>query len=764
MRSSSAPAALLRMVEQLWRIFGSPGETLLILARETVDHFWSSWRFVVDAFTAVQTAVSRLSARDCALSMRDHAWLMLAVLLRPFIRTPGFFERRCLARALRIGPPRFKVEVKAVETCTVNNGNNLLRGTLWLPSGRDAVGPFPAVVIRSPYGAQDQNADWGNIVLAERGYAVLLQDTRGRFGSDGSFVPVEHEREDGKETVRWVRAQPWCDGRIAVFGPSYLGLTAWACVGACEPGEVQALVPVITQAVVRPAVFGEGGSISLELLVLWFYLIEIITHKSPVTLCRALYRDWRQGRLLRASMQEPLGELDLLLFGKRWDFFQRGVQEPHSDDGPFWSARSTLCELRPDHPDFVIPPPLHMVTGWYDFFARQSLQDYERAAAVQPACQLTVMPYEHWGFTRLYGMQLSYRCLLQCMLKHLPTQRPSKQGAQHGASRDAAPPPLPVHEWFSGGRSESSLAQPVQLCLLGSLRWYGMPSWPPPRPKPLHLWLGSALTLRRTSPKAAASPLAVGAVAAGSWPSPSCVVTPGTALNGSPLMSPGTAPDFGVFAKPIENQDAFLTARDRARAPAPGKYTTLEYTYVPREPTPARGGPSFHPLNSGAIDQSPIERREDLLVFTSEPLREPLAFAGTPVLVLRVWTSSRSIDLVGRLCFVTRHGASINLCEGLSRVNAAAEEACIGDADWRAGRLVEVELGPVAAELGVGERLRLHVCSAAHPRWMRNLCSSPEIPLAQQTSGSSASCCVRVSVDDEASVLTLPLLETAPAR
>ena len=76
----------------------------------------------------------------------------------------------------------------------------------------------------------------------------------------------------------------------------------------------------------------------------------------------------------------------------------------------------------------------------------------------------------------------------------------------------------------------------------------------------------------------------------------------------------------------------------------------------------------------------------------------------------------------------------------------------------------QVELGPVAAELGLGERLRLHVCSAAHPRWMRNLCSSPEIPLARQTSGSFASCCVRVSVDDEASVLMLPLLDTAPAR
>ena len=147
---------------------------MLTLAHETVDHFWSSWQFVVDALTAVQTAASRLSVRDCALSMRDHAWLVLAVLLRPFGRTPGFIERRCLARAVRIGPPRFKVEVKAVETCTVNNGNNLLRGTLWLPSGRDAVGPFPAVVIRSPYGAQDQNADSEGAVAKAFGVPAVM--------------------------------------------------------------------------------------------------------------------------------------------------------------------------------------------------------------------------------------------------------------------------------------------------------------------------------------------------------------------------------------------------------------------------------------------------------------------------------------------------------------------------------------------------------------------------------------------------------------
>ncbi len=752
---SAAAAVLHRPVACAYstlKIFPRTCQKILLHARETVEHLVCLWQFFQDILTAIQTAASRLSIRDCAHSARDHAWLVLAVLLRPFVRTPGLLERRCLARALRISQPRFKVEVKGVETCTVNDGNNLLRGTLWLPSGRDAVGPFPAVVIRSPYGAQSQHADWGNIVLAERGYAVLLQDTRGRFGSDGNFVPVEHEREDGKETVRWVRAQPWCDGRVAVFGPSYLGLTAWACVGACEPGELQALVPVITQAVVRPAVFSKGGAISLELLVLWFYLIEVITHKHPLALCRALYRDWRHRRLSRAAMHEPLGELDQLLFGREWDFFQRGVQEPYSDDGPFWSARSTLCELRADHPERVVPPPMHMVTGWHDFFARQSLQDYERAAAAQPACQLTVLPYEHWGFMRLYGLQLSYRCLLSCMDAHLPCHPPASAAggvAGCGAGGGAAAAGL-APEWYSRGRSECSLARPVQLCLLGSLRWCGLDCWPPRRAQSLHFWLSLSRTLRTHPPRGAApkpeAPFPVGAAAAAAAADESR----GAAHPGAPPAAPAAAPTAA-------------TPRDRGRAPAPAPYKTLAYTYLPGRPTPARGGPSFHPVNSGALDQSAIERRTDLLLFTSAPLREPLAFAGTPVLRLRVWTSSRSIDLIGRLCLVTRRGASLNLCEGLTRVDATAAEACIGDADGRIGRLVEVELGPVAAELAVGESLRLHVCSAAHPRWMRNLCSSPEVPLARQTSGSFASCCVRISVDDEESVLTLPLLDVTQA-
>ena len=708
----------------------------------------------------------------------DYVWAALGILLRPLVRTHGMIERRCWARALRLDPPRFSVEMRPVDTCTVDNGRTVLRGTLWLPSGCGASGPFPTVILRSPYGAQAKHGrtatfpDWGQILLAERGYAVLFQDTRGRFGSDGSFVPVEHEREDGAATVRWSRAQPWCDGRIAVFGPSYLGLTAWACVGGCAPGELQAAIPGITQAVVRPAVFAGGGAIALELLVLWFYLIEVIAHATALQKCAAMVRDFRRGRLGKAMMHEPLGELDQLLFGRTWDFFQRGVAEPFAEDGPFWKQRSTLCELRREHEGCVTPPPLHIISGWHDFFVRQSLVDYERAAHLQPSARLTVTPFSHWGHMTLGGVQLMYRALFECLDSQMP---PTGAAAPAGArSRHAAHPhrrPLPPLPWLEAGRPASCLAQPVQLCFAGSLRWRGFASWPP---KPSHegrLWPTPTGGLGWTL--AGPDPFPIGAGTVGAWH--------------------GAAAPAGIVG----------------------------YAYHPDEPTPAAGGPSFDPLNSGTANQARIEARADVLVFTTTPLDAPLVLAGNVSLQLRVWATARSVDVVGRLCIVRRGGKSINICEvrvrpdgdcswplprpnpnppasrpplpstptrtqplsqsttaarscpsppspcpcaalpqGLTRVDAAVDEPSIGAADEARGRLVSVHLGPIAAELARGERLRLHVCSSAHPRWMRNLCSDPEVPLAQQRSRGVA-CRVQLGIGHPDSVLVLPLLPSS---
>ena len=219
-------------------------------------------------------------------SLADHLWFVASIVLRPLARTVGPYERRCFSRACRLDPPPYGATVRHVDTVAVGDGQ-VLRGTLWLPTG--AGERFPTVIVRSPYGAQCTWIEWGQIILAERGYAVLLQDTRGRFGSDGMFVPIEQERDDGAATVAWVRQQPWCDGRVGVFGGSYLGLTAWAAVGASPPGALQACVPVITQASIHSAIHGHGdaGGFSLELITYWFLLIDLVAlAPTPLRLLR----------------------------------------------------------------------------------------------------------------------------------------------------------------------------------------------------------------------------------------------------------------------------------------------------------------------------------------------------------------------------------------------------------------------------------------------------------------------------------------------
>ena len=138
---------------------------------------------------------------------------------------------------------------------------------------------------------------------------------------------------------------------------------------------------------VRPAVFAPGGAVSLELLVLWFYLIEVVVlFRRPLRLIANVAHCIAASRLRRSCMHAPLGELDTWLVGKRWEFLQRAVREPYDDDSPFWSERSTLCELRPGAASVASPPPITIVTGLHDFFAEQCAQRRRPAGDLEGRC------------------------------------------------------------------------------------------------------------------------------------------------------------------------------------------------------------------------------------------------------------------------------------------------------------------------------------------------------------------------------------------
>ena len=120
------------------------------------------------------------------------------------------------------------------------------------PTGR-----FPTLVYRTPYGRK--HAEGNEVVrkALDRGYAVVLVDVRGRYGSAGVFVPYANEGRDGYDTIEWAAAQPWSTGEIGTFGLSYPGAVQW--LAAVEsPPHLKAMVPAMTFSTPRNFFYAGG--------------------------------------------------------------------------------------------------------------------------------------------------------------------------------------------------------------------------------------------------------------------------------------------------------------------------------------------------------------------------------------------------------------------------------------------------------------------------------------------------------------------------
>jgi uncharacterized protein len=111
---------------------------------------------------------------------------------------------------------------------------------------RPSQGRVPTLVYRTPYGKRDALEEYTTFTRAvERGYAVVVQDVRGRYASEGEFRPYENEGRDGYDTIEWAARQPWSNGRVGTFGLSYPGAVQW--LAAVEnPPHLEAMVPAMT--------------------------------------------------------------------------------------------------------------------------------------------------------------------------------------------------------------------------------------------------------------------------------------------------------------------------------------------------------------------------------------------------------------------------------------------------------------------------------------------------------------------------------------
>ncbi len=304
----------------------------------------------------------------------------------------------------------------------------VLRAEVWLP---DDGAPHPAVLVRTPYckeGAAPTPVLDTRAATA-RGFAVVLQDVRGRGTSDGDFEPFVAEEADGADSVAWVAAQPWCDGRVVMAGMSYLGATQWLAAAAAPPA-LRAIVPTFSSDE-----YGEGWSLSGGVPEYGVLTTWTAADLLPV------------GSQWLDDVERAFEDVDALAELAPW--LPDWLAEPA--DSTYWRVRSVAAR-RAD-----VQVPALIVGGWYDVFLDATLRSFARSRHASD--RLLVGP---WG----HDDQLS---------NLVGDANLGIAGIGEPLMWDAA---LDFYEAVLAGREPD--APRVRAYVLGARRWLELPGWPPP--------------------------------------------------------------------------------------------------------------------------------------------------------------------------------------------------------------------------------------------------------------------------------------------
>lgn len=184
--------------------------------------------------------------------------------------------------------------------------------------------------------------------------------------------------------------------------------------------------------------------------------------------------------------------------------------------------------------------------------------------------------------------------------------------------------------------------------------------------------------------------------------------------------------EFDAFPPGIPETGIWHLHPQGILSPRPVKNSAPDrYRYDPKRPTPSVGGAMFAFTGVGPVDNARLERRDDVLTYTSEPLFNPITIIGNVTVTLYARASLPNADFFVRLCDVDEKGVSINICDGFIRMTSAAP--AVPDDIWK----LNFKLHATAHCFRQNHRLRLIVASGAHPRYARN--TGTDEPLGEAT-------------------------------
>ncbi len=357
----------------------------------------------------------------------------------------------------------------------------VLRADVYRPA---APGPVPVLVYRTPYGKAAASVAYDTHLRAvERGYAVVLQDVRGRYASEGTFEPYRHEGTDGYDTIEWAAVQPWSNGVVGTYGLSYPGAVQW--LAAIEsPPHLRAMVPAMTFSSPRNF-FYMNGIFDLSWLP-WIYV-----NIAPDTRQRLGLPGLTDSEQAAAKWGEvadryrswlPLVELPYLQ--EVAPYYYEWLRHPPED--PWWD----WAEIRGRY-DRVDAAVLNL-SGWFDeaYGPEGAATNFNGLVATRPEGEadthLVLGPWVHGVGSTETG----------------------ETGALDFGPAAAIDYDDLVLDFFDhylkGVGNRFAAGPPVRYFMMGANRWQVSASWPPAaaRELPLYLWGGERLRREATPPAA----------------------------------------------------------------------------------------------------------------------------------------------------------------------------------------------------------------------------------------------------------------------
>ncbi len=573
-----------------------------------------------------------------------------------------------LAAALAAQQPNYEVVVSKDVRIAMRDGTRLT-ADIYRPgrNGMASEGRFPTLLERTPYGLENAAA-WA-AYFVPRGYVVMGQNVRGRWGSEGRWRAHQDDLADGYDTAQWIGQQPWSDGGIGTFGTSYPGATQHA-LALANPPNLKTMVPIDAMSNYGRYGLRHNGAFELRFFN-WIFSLGNNPSRSRPAGAATWYPGPPEVQPALAALADRVPEfvrgLPLragttpLKFAPDYESWLIEAMS-HGDYDDYWqNAGADVVAHAASYKDI----PVYHVSGWYDSWTLPVANlNYVTLSKEKKSLQRLIMgPWTHGGQRQSHSGEAEFGpdAALDFYAFHLRWFDHWLKGVDNGVERDA-----PVRLFVMGGGDAHKT--PEGRIFVGG-RWRDEREWPVKRAQAISYYLRAGGSL-------------------------------------SPAAPPDSAPTRFLFDP-------------RDPVPTIGGNISSEGLLAPRGAADQRCRAGLWTCK----DSRPLSARNDVLVFQTPTLERDTEMTGRLVVTLYASSSAVDTDFTAKLVDVYPPNkdfpAGVDLLVGDSIVRGRYRDSLSRATAMKPGEVYKftIELYPTSLVFQRGHRIRLDISSSNFPRF-----------------------------------------------